>query len=79
MVPYLSNNGAPTIDRAFTDGNYSGDEAALMDDANESQSSRSAGCSVIYNSSAVQSDVSILTLLGGSLALSGFVIWRRRR
>lgn len=78
MVPYLSNNGVPAIDKASTDGNYRDHKDALMDDANESQSSGSPGCSVIYNSSAVQADVSILTLLGGLLLMSGFVVWRRR-
>ena len=68
----------PTIDIDSTNDIYISDLITPTGEDKQPMITPSSGCSVIYNSPMVQSDISIMTLLGGACSLYGFVAWRKR-
>jgi len=78
VVPTPVDKVLPTVDIDSTNNNYRNDPIASTGKDEKPKGTTAPGCSIIYNSPVVQSDVSTLTLLGGALSLFGFVVWRKR-
>ena len=77
-MPAPLDKALPNIDIDSPKSIYPSDPIPSTGGDDKPNGAPAPGCSVIYNSPMVHSDLSILTLLGGTLSLYGFVVWRKR-